>query len=382
MKFLRLLIISLLFIFAGCSSLNSQTANKSSFTPTITSKSYGQLSSGEIINQYELIAQNIRMRVINYGGIITHIEVPDREGHYADVVLGYDSLADYEHKNRFFGAIVGRYANRINKGVAEIDGNIFQLKRNKPPHQIHGGTKGFDKVVWAAKTRTTPYSALLELTYVSADGEEGYPGDLAVTVLYEVTNSGQLKVTYKGNSNKTTIFNPTQHSYFNLSGKHSLVTAHQLTLNADKYVELDPESVPTGNILPVKNTPFDFVTTKFIGDGISDVHPQISIGRGYDHFFVSKSRRGKLTKFAELYEPSSGRKLVVETTEVGGQLYSANYLNETVIGKNNKPYKAQQGICIETGQLPNAPAEPMFSTVLVKPTVPYYSQTIFNFSAR
>lgn len=375
--------IVIIFIAQGfqyvCAHENTE---KRSFIPSVTVSDYGRLSSGELINQYRLATKNIRINVINYGGIITHIEVPDKKGKFADVVLGYDNLIDYEHKNRFFGAIVGRYANRISNGQAIIDGKTVQLNTNRPPHQLHGGQKGFDKVVWQAETSMSDNTATITLSYTSLAGEEGYPGTLQVKVIYQVTNQGQLSVTYQATTDKTTIYNPTQHTYFNLSGTSNTMLDHTLTLNAQQFVELNKESVPTGELLSVNDTPFDFLSEKTIGRDINANHSQINIGKGYDHFFVAKPARGSLSLLGTLYEPTSGRKMTVETTEVGAQLYSANYLNETVIGKNQAVYQQRQGICIETGQMPNAPAEPNFTTVLVKPSNPFTSQTVFTFTSQ
>ncbi|MGJ8681902.1 aldose epimerase family protein, partial [Paraglaciecola sp.] len=283
--------------------------------------------------------------------------------------------------NRFFGAIVGRYANRISNGKAHIDGTDFQLTTNRKPHHIHGGNKGFDKVVWQAKTTVTQDSASIILSYTSQDGEEGYPGKLVVTVTYQINNSGELAVTYQATTDKPTVFNPTQHSYFNLSGIDQNVLKHELTIHAEDLVELDEEGIPTGNLLAVKNTTFDFLTAKPIGQDIDSQNKQLVMGKGYDHYFKAKSKRGELTLFSELYEPKSGRKMTMSSTEIGGQLYSANYLAPSVVGKGGLPYQAHQGICIETGQLPNAPAEENFETILVKPNEPFFSQTVFAFSA-
>lgn len=343
---------------------------------------YGTLSTGEFIKQYELVTPSIRVKAINYGGIITNIEVPDRYGSWQDIVLGYDDLADYEHKNRFFGALIGRYANRIKHGLAKITDNTAQLSINRPPHQLHGGFKGFDKQIWQAETEQRVDSVALHLTLTSPDGHEGYPGRLQVKVSYIVTLKGELLVEYRANTNKETIFNPTQHSYFNLSGNgESDILDHQLTLNAKNFVELNAESIPTGNLLNVKDTALDFRKEKSIGRDIFSNDKQLLIARGYDHYFVAQAKRGTLTEIAHLYHQASGRSLRVSATEQGAQIYSANYLNNTVIGKNAIPARRYQGICIETGQLPNAPAEKQFDSYILSPDKPFYSLTKFAFSA-
>lgn len=349
----------------------------------ITVSDYGTLSSGEPIKQYELITDSIRVKVINYGGIITNIEVPDRNGIWQDVVLGYDNLADYEHKNRFFGALVGRYANRIEKGMATINNTTIQLTTNRPPHQLHGGFKGFDKKVWQAETEKNNHSVALHLRLISLDGDEGYPGELHAKVSYIVTEDGKLIVEYTAKTDKDTLFNPTQHSYFNLSGNGNTdILDHQLTLNAKTMVELDTESIPTGKFINVTNTPFDFQQAKTVGQDILKIHKQLQIGKGYDHYFLTKNKRGELTDIAHLYHQKTGRLLKVSTTEQGAQLYSANYLNSSVIGKNKIPSRPHQGLCIETGQLPNAPAQELFKTYVLSPSKPFYSSTVFAFSAR
>ncbi|MDU0354010.1 aldose epimerase family protein [Paraglaciecola aquimarina] len=368
-----------LVIGSACSNVTSnqpQAVEK----PSVSVFDYGVLSSGKKVEQYRLVANNIKLNVITYGGIITHLEVPDKNGVFADVVLGFDELSSYEHRNRFFGAIIGRYANRISHGKALIDGTEYQLSTNRKPHQIHGGYQGFDKVVWQAKSAVSANSASLILTYTSADQEEGYPGTLNAEVTYQIFNSGKLAVTFKANTDKATVFNPTQHSYFNLSGTGDTVLGHRLTLHAKQMVELDDDGIPTGQLLAVKNTALDFLTPKKIGQDINSQNKQIIIGKGYDHYFKAKHTRGELTEIAQLYEPVSGRKLTVSTTEMGVQLYSANYLDESVIGKNGVAYHAQQGVCLETGQMPNAPAEPAFKTLLVKPEQPFSSTTEFVFT--
>jgi len=351
--------------------------------PSITVSDYGELTTGELIKQYTLTTPTIRVKAINYGGIITHIEVPDRYGKWQDVVLGYDNLADYQNKNRYFGALIGRYANRIEQGIATIEDETVQLNINRPPHQLHGGLEGFDKQVWTATTEQYDDRIALHLTLVSPDGHEGYPGELHAQVSYIVTLHGELLVEYRATSNKKTIFNPTQHSYFNLSGNGaSNILDHQLTLNANTFVELNTDSIPTGNMIEVDNTPFDFRQAKLIGRDIFSSNNQLRIGRGYDHYFIAKEARGTLTEIAHLYHQRSGRSLRVYSTEQGAQIYSANYLNHQVIGKQGIPARPHQGICIETGQLPNAPAEKRFKQHILTPDKPFYSLTTFAFSVK
>jgi aldose 1-epimerase len=369
---------NLLFValFSGCAHFKQELSDR----PTVTKVTYGKLLSGESIEQYTLLADNIKVKVLTYGGIITQIEVPDRNGQWADVVLGYDNLQDYEGKNRFFGALVGRYANRIENGAARIKDEVYQLTLNRPPHHLHGGKQGFDKRVWKAQTSSSQGNATLSLSLVSKDQDQGYPGTLLMQVDYSVTNDGQLLVEYVGSTDKPTILNPTQHSYFNLSGtKQKTVLKHKLTVHSDKIIELNPESIPTGKLLVVNESPFDFRLPRFLEKSIFHPHSQMKIGKGYDHYFINKEERGEVTLFASLYEPDSGRALDVYTSEVGGQIYTANYLNPSVIGKAAQPYQPHQGICIETGQLPNAPAQDKFDTYVLEPDKEFYSKTVFSF---
>ncbi len=376
-----LLVLPLVLVANVSAQVESHYQSKT--TPKITVREYGQLSTGEQVDQYTLTAHGITLKTINYGGIITHLEVPDKNGIYADVVLGYDTLTDYEHKNRYFGALVGRYANRIAQGKAKIGQQLFQLEQNRPPHQLHGGSKGFDKVYWQAETEVSQTAAKIHYTYTSPDGAAGYPGQLKVKVSYIVRAGGKLEIQYRANTNKVTIFNPTQHSYFNLSGQdNKQVLDHELTIYSQEIVELDNQSIPTGNFIPVNTTAFDFSQPTKIASNLAKTHPQLTIGKGYDHYYVVQKSRGELTNIAQLFEANSGRKLTISSTESGAQIYSANYLNETVIGKRGVAYQKYQGICIETGQLPNAPAMSTFPTYLLKPNQEYLSTTIFDFTIK
>ena len=342
---------------------------------------YGTLSDGREVTMVRLLSPAIQVNVINYGGIITHIYVPDKNGVMKNVVLGYDELSDYEHRNRYFGAIIGRYANRIRQGALYIDNRRYQLAVNRPPHHLHGGDKGFDKQLWQAVPYQNDSSAGVKLTYFSPDGEQGYPGNLSVTVIYEIDNSGRLTVDYQAQSDMDTVFNPTQHTYFNLSGEADKnVLNHSLHLQAKHFLELGNNGLPTGKTHSVNNTPLDFTSAKLIGENIIEEHPQLTIGNGYDHYFIQRKQRGELTKFASLYHEKSGRTLDVWTTELGGQIYTGNYLSTTITGQNGRPMQQRQGICIETGQYPNAPAEPKFPLVIVAPDKPFHSTTQFRFS--
>lgn len=359
---------------------------------SIHSEEYGVLSNGDKVDLYTLKAGSITVKVINYGGIITEILVPDKQGKLGDVVLGFDNLADYETKNRYFGAIVGRFANRLREGNITVSGVNHQLSLNRPPHQIHGGNKGFDKVLWNAETQQNETSASLTLSYLSPDGEEGYPGNLLVNVRYTVNQQNELVIDYKANTDKRTVINLTQHSYFNLAAKkNNNVLKHDLTVHADSYLPLAQDGFPTGEIKPVAHTPFDFRKAKTIAKDIKKNHTQLEIARGYDHYWLTDKNRvekrnpeyhavnSALNLVAQLSEKQSGRVMQVWSSEDGLQIYSANYLNKNVIGKYQQAYSPQYGLCLETGQLPNSPAEEKFPTYVLTPKSTYTSTTVYKF---
>lgn len=345
---------------------------------------YGKLSNGQEVSQYTLRNGSMTVKVISYGGIITDILVPDKNGSAGNVVLGYDQLLDYETKNRFFGAIVGRYANRIRNAEAMINDQKVKLSENKGQHQIHGGKQGFDKVLWQGKLSAGNDYSRLTLTYFSPAGEEGYPGNLHTTVTYTLLTNQILKVDYLANTDEPTVVNLTQHSYFNLQPEtQNDVLSHQLKINSDKYLPIDrdgfPESLPT----TVNNSPFNFSEFKTLESAITQKHTQLDFAKGIDHYWLrnSNSTFPKLTEMAQLKDKYSGRNLTVSSTARGLQIYSANYLNETVIGRGDQKYKIHQGICFETGEFPNSPAESGFPSAVISSDKPFKSTTIFHFSA-
>ncbi|GAA6186229.1 aldose epimerase family protein [Aliiglaciecola sp. NS0011-25] len=347
---------------------------------TVEQEFYGELEDNQVITKYIFNGPQITFSAINYGGIITSLEVPDKNGQLSDVVLGYDKLNDYVHRNRYFGAIIGRFANRLEGSKATINGRTFELEKNRSPHHLHGGSIGFDKVVWRAKTEVTGDGASLILSYLSKDGEAGYPGNLYVTVTYTANIKNQLIVEYQASSDAPTIFNPTQHSYFNLSGNHAAkIDDHILMLNSKTYLPLTKESIPMGALASTEGTPFDFSSPTKLAEVFEKAPQELRDTKGLDHFWVSKESRGSLSKFAELSHPKSGRKLTVLSTEVGGQIYSGNYLNYSVIGKRNTPYQKRSGICIETGQYPNSPNNGLPS-VVINLGEEFYSKTVYAFS--
>jgi aldose 1-epimerase len=341
----------------------------------------GATPDGTPVARYTLDnGRGLRARVLTYGCAVETIEVPDRDGRPGNVVLGCASLGDYLTKSRYFGAVVGRYGNRIAGGRFELDGKEHRLARNNGANSLHGGERGFDKRVWdvlAAGERR------LSLGYVSADGEEGFPGALQVSVTYTVTDDDALRIDYRATTDLPTVLNLTNHSYFNLAGEGSGdVYGHRVTLNAARYTPVDPGQIPTGELAPVKGTPFDFTRACAIGERIHDPHPQLLIGQGYDHNHVlDKSAPGALEPAARVEEPVSGRVMEVLTTEPGVQFYSGNVLDGSVAGPSGRAYGKGAGLCLETQHFPDSPNQPDFPSTVLRPGEEYASTTIFRFKA-
>ena len=330
-------------------------------------------------------AHGVEVQAINYGGIITSLKVPDRSGAVADVVLGFDGPESYwgAPPPPYFGSIVGRYGNRIANARFAIGPKTYKLAANNGPNHLHGGVRGFDKVLWDMSTRTTPQGSSVVFARTSPDGEEGYPGNLRVTVTYTLTEKNQLIVDYRATTDKATPVNLTQHSYFNLAGEGSGdVLAHQLTINADRYTPVDDTLIPTGELAPVEGTPFDFRQATAVGARITGDHAQLKAGKGYDHNWVL-NRKGAGPQFAaRLTDPKSGRTLEVATTEPGMQFYSGNFLDGTIKGKGGHVYGHRAGLCLETQHYPDSPNKKQFPTTILQPGKVYTSQTIWTFSAK
>ena len=345
----------------------------------MTRDTFGKTGDGTPVDVFTLRnASGIEVRAISYGGIITSLKVPDRTGAMGDIVLGFNSLDNYLQDHPFFGAIVGRYGNRIGKGRFTLDGKTFQLATNNGPNHLHGGVRGFDKQVWQGE----PMSGRAGVTFsrTSPDGEEGYPGTLAVRVSYELTDRNELIVTYHATTDKATPVNLTQHSYFNLAGEGTGdVLQHSLTINADRYTPVDGTLIPTGDLAPVKGTPFDFTTATAIGARINADHPQIKNGQGYDHNFVLNRTGSDLSLAARVVEPTSGRTLEISTTEPGVQFYAGNFLDGKLTGKSGRAYQRRSGFCLETQHFPDSPNKANFPTTIVKPGQEYSSKTVFTF---
>jgi aldose 1-epimerase len=348
---------------------------------TVTTAPYGKLPDGTPVEIYTLTnASGLEVKAITYGGIITSIKTPDRDGRLADIALGFDSIDGYAATHPYFGALVGRYGNRIAKGQFTLDGKTYTLAKNDGPNHLHGGLKGFDKVVWKGKAFKDARGVGVVLTRTSPDGEEGYPGDLTATVTYTLTDRNELKVDYEVTTDKTTVHNITQHSYFNLSGEGSGdILGHVMTIDADRFTAVDATLIPTGELAPVAGTPLDFRKGVAIGARINDAHEQMNRGRGYDHNFVINRKGPGLVRAARVVDPKSGRTLEVSTTEPGVQFYSGNFLDGKVKGKGGHAYAIRTGFCLETQHFPDSPNQPSFPTTVLKPGETYKSQTVFVF---
>jgi aldose 1-epimerase len=345
---------------------------------------YGRLPDGREVYSYSLKNRSgSQVNVINYGATITSIVVPDRHGKYEDVVLGYDSLQGYLDDKSFFGSIVGRYGNRIGKGKFKLDGKNYQLTINDGENHLHGGKVGFNKVIWDAKIVEDSIQPSLELTYISPDGEEGYPGKVTITVIYTFTDKNELRIDYKGVTDKTTILNPTQHSYFNLSGSSTnTILDHLLMINSDSITPVDKGLITTGKYTGVSNTSMDFLTPTAIGARINALSEQLLFGKGYDHNWVLRNYTGKVRKIAELYEPKSGRLMTVLTDQPGLQFYSGNFLDGTIKGKKGIIYQHRTGLCLELQCYPDSPNKPNFPSVTLRPGEVYHQTTIYQFSTK
>lgn len=376
-----MLFSALLFLIIACNPSNEPKDRV--MQARITKESFGNVK-GEEVFLYILENRNgMKVSITNYGGIVTKIQVPDRDGSLGDVVLGFDSLKGYLDDHPYFGAIIGRYGNRIDKGAFEINEESFQLPINNDPNSLHGGFQGFDKKVWQVKEHTIEEGGGIELSSISKDGEEGYPGKLNVTVEYALTNDNELLIDYRARTDKPTVINLTNHSYFNLKGAgNGNVLEHVLRIESDQFTPVDETLIPTGAVENVKNTPFDFSTPKTIGERIDSENIQLQHGGGYDHNFVLRDSSSKLKSVAIVYEPSSGRQMEVLSTEPGVQFYTGNFLDGTLIGKGGKSYNKRYGFCLETQHFPDSPNQEKFPSTRLDPGEEYRSKTIYKFSIR
>jgi len=347
----------------------------------IEKQDFGKTKDGVSADLYSLTnANGTEVDITNYGGIITSIIVPDKDGNMGDVALGFDNLDDYMKKSPYFGCIVGRYGNRIAKGKFTLNGKTYTLAVNDGPNHLHGGIVGFDKVIWDAKEVRGGDYVGLKLSYLSKDGEEGYPGNLSVTVTYLLTNDNEIKIQYEATTDQPTVCNLTNHTYFNLAdGGASSILDHELMIDADSITAIDETSIPT-QLMPVAGTPFDFRKPKKIGLDINNDDPQIKNGQGYDHNFVLNGKSGTLRLAARAVDPSTGRVLEVLTEEPGIQLYTGNFLDGSITGKEGKVYKYRNGFCLETQHYPDSPNQPDFPSTVLNPGEKYQTTTIYKFS--
>jgi len=348
----------------------------------ITHESFGKTADGQNVELYTLTnRRGAEAKITNYGGIVTALKLPDRNGKFDDIVLGFDNLDAYLKGHPYFGALIGRYGNRIAKGRFTLDGVEYKLAVNNGENHLHGGIKGFDKVVWHAKPLKVPAGAALELTYLSKDGEEGYPGNLSVKVTYTLTEANELKIDYAATTDKATVLNLTHHSYFNLAGQgNGDILSHQLMLNASSFTPTDAGSIPTGELKSVVGTPFDFTKATPIGARINQDDQQLKFAHGYDHNFVVNGKIGQLRRAAVVSEANSGRVMEVWTTEPGIQFYTGNFLDGTLTGKDGKVYQQRFGFCLETQHYPDSPNKPNFPPTVLPKGQFYHTTTIYRFS--
>jgi aldose 1-epimerase len=338
--------------------------------------------NGQTVQLYTLSNSNgMRVTISNYGGILQRIDVPDRNGEYANVALGFTSLNDYVQRSPFFGALVGRFGNRIAYGKFTLDGQQYQLPINNGPHSLHGGPNGFHAQVWQADS--SPATQRIELSRISPNGEAGYPGALSVNVTYTLTPDNAIRIDYRASTNQPTILNLTNHSYFNLAGEGSGdILGHIVELNADRYTPIDATLIPTGNLEPVRGTQLDFRTPQVIGSRIRNGAEQLALARGYDHNFVLNRAEdeAELVMAARVHEPTSGRVLEVWTTQPGVQFYTGNFLDATLVGTGGKIYRQADGFALETQHFPDSPNQSNFPSTVLRPGQTFTSTTLFRFS--
>lgn len=351
---------------------------------TISKAAFGTLPDGTAVDLYTLVnANGMEVRASNYGGIITALLVPDGTGKATDVTLGLKSFDDYVKNPPYFGAIIGRYGNRIAKGQFKIDDQTYKLAKNDGANTLHGGVKGFDKVVWQAEPFEKEDSVGVIFTYTSKDGEEGFPGNLQTRVTYTLTDKNELSFDYHATTDKPTVVNLTQHAYFNLAGDgNGDVLGHEVTIYANEYTPVNKGLIPTGKLEPVTDTPFDLRNKVKLADRINADNPQINLAGGFDHNFVLRRKAPGLSLAARVSEPGTRRVMEVHTTEPGVQFYTGNFLDDKLAAKSGKPYGKHSGFCLETQHYPDSPNQPEFPTTVLRPGEEYNSKTVYTFSVR
>jgi aldose 1-epimerase len=377
-RFGAAVILALAVAACGCRSGNKAAKGKAGAGGNVVRSDFGKTKDGKAVDLYTLTNKNgLIAKITNYGGIVTELHVPDRNGQNGNIVLGFATLDKYVAGHPFFGAIAGRVANRIGKARFTLDGKDYTLAVNNGPNSLHGGKVGFDKKVWDGEPVDSRDGPALRLQYVSPDGEEGYPGTLTTTVVYTLTNDNELKISYTATTNKPTIVNLTNHSYFNLAGDgNGQILDHELMINADNYTVFDATQIPTGEIKPVAGTPLDFRKPTPIGQRIAQT------GGGYDHNFVLNGKTGQMKLCARVRDPKSGRVMEIRTTEPGVQLYTANGLDGNITGVSGKPYPKYGAFCLETQHYPDSVNHPEFPSVVLRPGQTYHTTTVHRFSAK
>jgi len=382
-SFVRAVVVSAAAaLVAGCSPQGEQAkpVNQNP-KPYVTQAPFGSLPDGQGVDLITLRNGNgIEITVLTYGGIIMTLRAPDKTGQIDDIVLGHSTLEGYLKSSPYFGCIIGRYGNRIAKGKFTLDGKAYTLATNNETNHLHGGNKGWDKAVWKAETFQDGNGVGVRLSHTSPDGDEGYPGTVNALVTYTLTDQNKLIVDYDATTDKPTVINLTQHSYFNLAGtKANDILGHELMLNADSYTPVDATLIPTGEIAPVAGTPFDFRTATKIGERINQDNEQLKRGKGYDHNFVLNRAGNGMSLAARVTEPTTGRTLEISTTEPGIQFYSGNFLDGTITGKGARTYPLRSGFCLETQHYPDSPNHANFPSTVLRPGEKYKTQTIFTF---
>lgn len=381
---LRAFGVSVLVLACTVASCGRAPAEAPAVAPAGTGverSTFGTLPDGTAVERFTLTnANGVVVVLSSLGAAIHSLRTPDREGRPADVVLGFETLDQWVANPPFFGVIVGRYANRIAGGRFALDGATYSLATNNAPNHLHGGTRGFDKVVWRAEPLAEADGEAVRFTYVSADGEEGYPGTLTTSVVYTLTANNELRLDYAATTDKATVVNLSNHAYFNLAGTGTVLD-HELQINADRYTPVNATLIPTGELAPVAGTPFDFRQATAIGARITAAHEQIRIGGGYDHNFVLNGTPGELRLAARAFDPSSGRTLEVQTTEPGVQLYSGNF-GSPIAGRGGESYPRHAGFCLETQHFPDSPNQSAFPSTVLRPGERFESTTVFRFGVQ
>lgn len=352
--------------------------------PMVEKKVFDKLADGSEVYSYTLKnANGMEVKIINYGATVVSLTAPDKNGKFADVVLGCDNVKAYADATTYFGAIVGRYGNRIGKGKFTLDGKEYKLATNNGENHLHGGIVGFNKVLWTGEAIDNPTSPAVKFTYVSKDGEEGYPGTVTLSVTYTLTANNELRLEYEGTTDKTTVLNPTHHSYFNLSGDfNKTILDNEVMIDADKTTPVDKGLIPTGKLVDVANTPMDFRTPKAVGKDVEADFEQLKFAGGFDHNWVLNKHQEAVPRIATVYEPTSGRFMEVFSDQPGVQFYCGNFLDGTVKGKNGIMYQKRTGLCLEAQKFPDSPNKPQFPSSTLKPGETYKQTTIYKFSAK